>query len=577
MSSSHIRETPLGLLRASIVVDPRRAFALAASFGLCLVSQLAIPYLLGETVDAAVQTRDLPSVVSNGLAMIVAAILLYIGHWNFLWLEARLIAEATFNLRRIIYQRLIVQPLSYFTGRNGGEIGHRVMSDANVFERDINYLLTDLPFAVLTVLGVVAVMFWSHWQLATVVGIVLCSSALLAQRVARPLAGIEKSENAAYARLGGRLQEIIAGIRTVKLFARETTERDRLDAAGKDIVDVNVRSGNVAARLEPLLEAIEQFGLVAVVWCGAYFIYDGSLTAGRLVAFIAYMELLAEPLQRAGRYLRHYHQGRGTLERIAEFLSTMPEADGTIAQSRVAPPNAVSVRTISFVYPGSPQAAVDRVSFDAMLGDIVAIVGPNGAGKSTLLDLLIGFHKPTSGQILIDGVELPEGESLHQHIAVVSQDVFLFNATLEENIRYGRMDATAGELDKAIEEAGLTAFASGLPKGLQTVVGDRGTKLSGGERQKVAIARMLLRRSRIVLLDEPAAALDGAALTAVNTVIRTGAPQRITFVVAHRREMVALANKIIVMQKGKLVASGTLEEVRQASPLFRKLFDVSER
>ena len=397
--------TPRGLLLWSFSGARVKAGALGSTLLLVWACEIAIPYLLGETVDAAFGAGNLAAITNYGLMMLGVIVVLYVAHVIYLRIEASIVAQATLNLRHHIYTRLLDQPLAFFSRHKGGELGHRVMSDAEVLERHGIYLLADVPFAFLTVLGVATIMLWSNLSLGLVVVAFLIAAAILAHFVARPLAGIEKSANGLLAAVGGKLQEIVGGIRTVKTFGRERYEIDRLDQKGRELAGAEVRAGRVAAKLEPLIELIEQLGLVVVVWYGAYLVFAGQLIPGKLVAFIAYMELMSEPLQRAGRYYRQYQQARGTLGRIADFLSSMSPQALTLPLSSTDIAE-IRVENLKFTYSGASKPALDRVSFQVKTGEIVAIVGANGAGKSTLVDTLLGFHTADSGRIIVNGAEI---------------------------------------------------------------------------------------------------------------------------------------------------------------------------
>jgi subfamily B ATP-binding cassette protein MsbA len=564
---------PWALLLSAFSSTPARVAALIGSLLAVWGCEIALPWLLGATVDVAVTKSDLALIVRLGALMLGLTATLYLVHTLYLGLEANLVATATFRLRSLLYTRLIEQPLSFFSKHKGGEIGHRVMGDTEVIEKHAIYLIADVPFAMLTVFGVMLVMLWSHVGLALVILLILSLAAYLSHHLGRPLAGLEKSVNALYACMGGRLQEVIAGIRTVKGFGRGPDETRALDRIGKDMIAAEVGAGKVASKLEPLLELMDAVGLVVVVWYGAYLIFKGALTPGKLVAFIAYMELMSEPLQRAGRYYRQFQQARGTLARIAEFVEQMPSIRRHGSAS-VAGPLTVAFENVSFSYPESQHPAVDGVSLEARPGEIIAIVGANGAGKSTLMDLLLGFHAPSAGRIVAGGLPVSawDEDAWRTTTAAVSQEVFLFHASLAENIRYGNLDATDEEVEAAATRAGLAAVIARLPNGMDTVLGDRGTKLSGGERQRVALARVLVRAPRILVFDEPTSALDGAAIADTNRIIREIALDRVTFVIAHRRATVATADRVVLMDHARIIAAGAIANMERESELFRKLF-----
>ena len=287
------------------------------------------------------------------------------------------------------------------------------------------------------------------------------------------------------------------------------------------------------------------------------------------------LEEATPTMQQAGRYYRQFHQARGTLGRIAVFLTSMP---GRPKRTGIDFPGnpIVSIENARFGYPGSAKFVVDGVSLTARPGEILAVVGPNGAGKSTLMDLLLGLQMPLSGQVTIGSVPLEnidEG-ALREATAVLSQDVFLFHATLAENIGYGCLGASETDIAEAANRAGLAPLIQRLPQGLHTMLGDRGSKLSGGERQRAAIARVLIRNPSIVVFDEPTSQLDGAAVRDAGKVLCENAANRVTFIIAHRIDTVRIATRVLVMDQGKIVAEGTPEQLEHANPLFCKLFTI---
>ncbi len=563
---------PWGLLRWSFSITRSVLFGFVASLIAVWACEILIPYILGRTVDMAVERRGIEALATAGVAMIAVVIALYVAHVLYLRLEASVVADAAFRLRGLVYRRLIEQPLASFAQRKGGELGHRIMNDADVLERHAIYIVSDVPFAIMTVLGVMAVMLWTHAGLAAVVLAVLVLASALSNVVGRPLADLEKSVNSFYSRMGGRLQDVISGIRTVKVFGQERSEIKRLDATGTALADREKELGVHAAWLEPLIELVEVLGLIVVVWYGAYLLQADQITAGQLVAFIAYMELLSDPIGHAGRHFRHYKQTMGTMARIAEFLRELPPHPHR--RGRTVPVSEISIQNVSFTYPGAKTPAVDGISMQARQGEIVAVVGPNGAGKSTLMDLILGFQQAQSGTIAAGGLPLADWdeEAWRAASCVMSQDVFLFHSPLAENIRYGAPDASEADVRAMVERVGLGGVVERMPEGLQSEVGDRGTKLSGGERQRVALARILLRNPALLVFDEPTAAMDGAAVRDVNDAIRANANGRITFVIAHRHETVEIADRLIVLDGGRLVAEGKLADVEAQSELFRKLF-----
>ncbi len=534
----------------------------AAAFAILVVTllgvwicELAIPFLLGATVDAAVARRDAFSEIFRlGAEALLITAALYAFHTVYLRAETRLVARGTFRLRRHLYTGLIGQPLSFLSASRNGEIAQRLMSDTDVLDAHAIYLFADVPFSVLTILGVFAVMTWMQPMMALLVSAVLVAVAVLSSIVGRPLGTTERLIRHRWARLGGRLQETLACFRAVKSFGRERFEIGRLDGEGERLLRAEIAAGEIVARLEPLAQLMTTFGFLAVVWYGAYLVQAGALTPGRLVAFIAYMELMREPVRDAGSHYAHYKQSLGTLRRISDLAARLaPPVRGGMAMPEG--PLGVELRDVSLCPPCSERRTLDGISLSAAPGEIIAIAGENGAGKSTLTDVLLGLLRPDCGTIHVGGVPLEEWDSsaFRRVVAALPQGALLFHGTIEENICYGAPDAGDEDgLHAAIEMAGLAPVIARLPHGIRTMVGDRGDRLSGGERQRVALARALLADPRILVLDEPASALDTAALPYLLHVLREGRKDRLTFVVSHHPEILAVADRVVVLDRGRV-------------------------
>jgi ABC-type multidrug transport system fused ATPase/permease subunit len=526
--------------------------------------------LLGETVDAAVSKTAVAEIPRLGAVTLAVAVALYALHTAYLRAETRLVARATFRLRQHLYTRLLDQPLSWFSGPRKGEIAQRLMSDSEVMDTHAIYLLADVPFAMMTVLGVFAVMLWMQPRLALLVSFVLVAVAVVSHRVGRPLGTLEKSVRHRWARLGSKLQESLDAFRTVKSFGRERHEARRLDREGERLLHAEIAAGEVVARLEPLLQLMATLGFLAVVWYGALLVSDGALSPGRLVAFIAYMELMREPVRDAGTYYAHYKQSAAMLGRIAGFLKQLgfPLPSGH-AKSEGA--LTVELEDVHFSYPDNGRAVLKGVSLSAAPGEVVAVIGENGAGKSTLMDVLLGLLPPDRGTVRVCGIPLEEWDATEWRnaTAVLSQTALLFHASIAENIRYGAPEARDEDVDAAIKQAGLSPVIARLPRGLKTITGDKGERLSGGERQRVALARALLRRPRLLVLDEPASALDAAALPCLGRILRDGRKDRVTFVVAHDLETIAYADRVIVLGSGGIVRECQPSELGCLHTAFR--------
>jgi len=538
-------------------------------------AELSVPWLIKEAVDAvlgATVEMNLDRWLLLTMSILAA---LYVGHVLLLRIAAQLILHCSYNLRRRLYAHIHAQALPFFERHRTGELVHRVTSDTRILEDETGRILHDVPGELVTVVGVTILMVLLHPGLAMLVIGFMVVAAAVAGYLGVPLPGLRRSAQRIAAHLTARLQETLAGVRTVQGFRNERYELARLDAENRGILEVELREGKVYALMEPLGDLMELLGLVLVVWYGGHRIMTGEITAGTLVAFIAYMEILARPLGNAEIYYRAVQATRAVGGRLQELLDDHErlQPHGGKRLSGEAWP--ITVDGISFRHATSERDVLRDVSFTVAPGEAVAIAGRNGAGKSTLLDLLLRFYDPTAGRIVVGSVDLRECDldSWRQAVGIMGQDVFLFHGTIAENIAYGRPEATPEEIDQAVREAGLDRLMQRFPMGLETVVGERGTQLSGGERQAVALARLFLRKPKLLVLDEPTSQLDGEALRHVRTALKSLMAGRTTFLVTHNAETIQLAPRVLFLEEGRLVADSTHEALYAGNASYKALWD----
>ena len=538
-------------------------------------AELSVPWLIKEAVDAvlgATVEMNLDRWLLLTMSILAA---LYVGHVLLLRIAAQLMLHCSYNLRRRLYAHIHAQALPFFERHRTGELVHRVTSDTRILEDETGRILHDVPGELVTVVGVTILMVLLHPGLAMLVIGFMVVAAAVAGYLGVPLPGLRRSAQRIAARLTARLQETLAGVRTVQGFRNERYELARLDAENRRILEVELREGEVYALMEPLGDLMELLGLVLVVWYGGHRITTGEITAGTLVAFIAYMEILARPLGNAEIYYRAVQATRAVGGRLQELLDDHErlQPHGGKRLSGEAWP--ITVDGISFRHATSERDVLRDVSFTVAPGEAVAIAGRNGAGKSTLLDLLLRFYDPTAGRIVVGSVDLRECDldSWRQAVGIMGQDVFLFHGTIAENIAYGRPEATPEEIDQAVREAGLDRLMQRFPMGLETVVGERGTQLSGGERQAVALARLFLRKPKLLVLDEPTSQLDGEALRHVRTALKSLMAGRTTFLVTHNAETIQLAPRVLFLEEGRLVADSTHEALYAGNASYKALWD----
>ncbi len=554
----------------------------AALLGCAVVvaaAELAIPWLIKLAVDAALEEEGPQHLDRLGLAMLGIVVILYVSHVALLRIEARLLAGALFRLRQRLYSHFHAQSLAFFHRHKVGELLHRATNDVSVFGDHATELASDLPFDLLTVAGVLGLMLWLDPRLTALVAAFLAASSLVSWRIGRPLPTIRRSLQQIGARLSARLQEGLAGARTVRAFGNQRREIELLDTENQEMRRLELSGERLEAWIVPVFDLMEILGIIVVAWYGGHLILAKRLTPGGLVAFIAYMEILAGPVSRISRYYRHLQGCRAVGARLVESLADrdeLPAGRGLIPAGAAA---SVVLEHVSFRYPGAERDALVDVSFEVEPGQVVAVVGRNGAGKSTLIDVILRLHDPTAGHVLLGGLDLRDWDDDRRRawMGVMPQEVFLFHSSVAENIAYGRPGASRADIEEAARAAGLEPILNRLPKGLDEVIGDRGARLSGGERQRLALARLFLRDPALLVLDEPTAHLDGEASGHVGEALRGLMKERTTFIVAHRVETVQLADRVLLLDQGRLVDDGAPGDLEASHPLYRALLSEMRR
>ncbi|MDQ4079581.1 MAG: ABC transporter ATP-binding protein/permease [Gemmatimonadota bacterium] len=542
-------------------------------------AELSIPWLIKEAIDAVVdETRPIDL---NAWAAVTLGILavLYLAHVVLLRVAAHVIMHCSFHFRSRFFAHIHAQALPFFQRHRTGELMHRTTSDTKIFETEIAALLSEVPGEVVVVVGVTIMMIMLHAGMAVAVIAFMIVAAVVTSYLGRPLPSLRKSAQRVGAQLAARFQETIAGIRTVQGFTNERYELSRLDDENRKILNLELRERKVHAFMEPLADMIELLGIVLLVWYGGYLIIADEITAGALVAFIAYMEILARPLGHAEAYYRSVQSSRAVADRLRELLDDREVLPVHGDRSASGGPPSIVVEDVFFRYRGSDREILRNISFAITPGEVVAIVGRNGAGKSTLMDLLLRCYDPSSGRILASGIDLREWnlEAWRRSVGVATQDVFLFHGTIRENIAYGRPEATSDEIEQAVRESGLDRMTRRFPNGLDTLVGERGTALSGGERQAIGLARLFLRKPSLVLLDEPTAHLDGEALQLIRTALRQLMAGSTALIVTHNTETLQLATRVLFLENGALVGDGTHEALFSANAQYRALWEDQSR
>jgi ABC-type multidrug transport system fused ATPase/permease subunit len=568
-------------------VKPYRGTFIAGLLFISLSSAttMAFPYLLKELINSASATKQgLPAVMSTGtIAWIMMAVLAVQMIFSYLrvYLFTYVGEHALADMRRDMYKKMIVMPMDFFAHRRVGELSSRISADLSQIQDAVTVMLAEILRGVLTLLiGIGLIMYLSQTLtliMLSVVPLVVIVAVIFGKRIRK----LSRTAQDQLADSNTVVQETLQGIANVKAFTNEWFEIGRYTRNLQQVVKLAVKNGRLRGLFVSFL-LFSVFGtIVLVVWYGTKLLEFGDLTA-----FVVYTAFVGGTMAGFADLYGQLQKTLGATQRVRELLRETTEPinpEGEVAEA-ITPENTlhgqVSLQHIAFNYPSRKEVQVlSDVCIDAAPGEQVAIVGPSGAGKSTIAALLLRFYEPDAGSLLFDGravTGIPLTQ-LRKQIALVPQDVLLFGGSIRENIAYGKPAATDEEIEAAARKANAHAFITSFPEGYETVVGERGIKLSGGQRQRIAIARAILKDPVILVLDEATSSLDAASESLVQEALDNLMKNRTSFIIAHRLSTIRHADKIVVLDKGKVVESGTHEELLHLPEgLYRNLNLIAE-
>ena len=554
---------------------------------LLIISTIALIFITGANLLAPEITRRIIAIMESGelegsintivaLALVLLVCFAVRGVCQFL--NNYLSHVASWNMvnrvRTIVYDHLQKLSMSYYHDKQTGQLMSRVVNDTAAFEGLIAHALPEITTNVLTIAGVLIILFTMNPVLALLVCIPIPFIALVSM-IPRLMRKHFKSAQEKIAELNAVLQDNFSGIKEIQVFNKQEYESEKLLQKSthytKDIIKALFYSGI----LHPSVAFITTLGTIIVLIAGPIISMRTGLNISDVVAFLLYLNLFYAPVAMLTRIVEDLQQGLAGTERVFEILDVEPDIKDSPNAKKVGRlTGQMEFRNVSFSYQDDIEVLSD-ISFEAKAGQMVAIVGPTGVGKSTISGLIARFYDPTSGSILMDGIDIKDMtlESLREQLSLVLQDVFLFNGTIGENIAYGTGNATPEMIEEAARIACVDEFIESLPDKYDTFIGERGVRLSGGQKQRLSIARSVLRNSPILLLDEATSAVDTETEREIQNAITKIIGHRTLLVIAHRLSTIKKANLIIAMQDGKIVEAGSHEELIKKGGMYSSLVE----
>ena len=536
-------------------------------------ANLYLPWIIKDMIDKVLTDKDMMMLNLISIGIVVVFLFRGIFYYGQSYLVSYIGQKVIIDVREVMFRKFQRMPMAYFDRHQTGETMSFITNDVAAIQAALVDNLIEMVTEGSILIGSIVMMIMLDWKLSllTLVVIPLVGQAMkiFGRKLKRNGTLIQER----MADITSLLQESISSIRVVKSFVREQYEIDRFCRQNELNFQAAMQNVRLTSLLTPTVEFLAALSVTFIVWFGGYEVVNGVMTAGSLVAFLTYAVNLANPVKRLSRVYGSLQRAMAAVDRVFHVLD-LPETikDAPDAKPLPATQGHVEFHDVSFEYKKGVPALVD-VSLEARPGQMVAFVGPSGAGKSTIANLIPRFYDVTQGAITIDGHDIRDVTvaSLRSQIGIVPQETMLFSATVRENIRYGRLDATD---EAAARAANADAFIRALPKGYDTAVGERGLNLSGGQRQRISIARAILKNPRILILDEATSALDTESEKIVQAALDKLMEGRTSFVIAHRLSTIFDADQIFVIDGGQVKERGTHEELLKQGGLYSYLYSI---
>jgi ATP-binding cassette, subfamily B, bacterial len=535
---------------------------------------LTVPYLTGQVIDVTQEPgHDRHALYFYSGLIVVAAIVTAVLMFFRRWIAGRVSVAVEYDLRNTMYRHLQRLSYSFYDTHQTGQLMSRATVDLQAVRFFLGYGLIFLSQNAVTIAIVMGALVVIDWQLALIALAISPVLAFVAYRYSRRSHPVLRDVQQKIADVTTQAEENVIGVRVVKAFAQEPRQRERFGEAAEAVFRRSIDAARIQATYLPILVSLPSAAIAGVLLVGGYQVVHGELSLGSFFAVNGYLLLLVLPLRTLGQLVGQYQRAMASGDRIFEVLDYQREIVDLPGAIELPPgPGLLSFHDVQFAYDGGQPVLCD-VDLEVAAGQTIALIGPTGCGKTTLTTLIPRFYDVTAGSVLVDGTDVRDVtlESLRRAVGIVSEDTFLFSTTIAENIAYGMPEATPQEIVQAARQAQAHEFICDLPDGYETIVGERGLSLSGGQRQRIAIARALLMNPRVLILDDATASVDAGTEARIKLALREVMKGRTTLIIAHRLSTISMADSVVVLDRGRIVAQGSHDELIDKSPVYRQI------
>ncbi len=481
-----------------------------------------------------------------------------------------------FNIRNQLFNHILYLPTKFFDKYHSGELMSRLLNDTEQVQNSIANVIPNTVREIFTIIGLLVVLYVNNWKLAVVATIVFPVAAYPIVHFGKKMKNLGKKRQISIAGITTLIQESLVNIRLIKAFATESQESNKFEQESDEFLNIKLDTIRIDELTSPLMEFIGSLGIAFLIWTGGVLVFKNEITVGGFFSFIAALFMMYKPFKTVAKANNQINTSIASIERIFELIDKEQEIKNSGSRLFSGIQNNIKFENVSFIYPDTDNYAIQNVNITIERKTTVAFVGESGGGKSTILELIPRYYDPTEGKITIDGIDLKEFElqSLRKKIAIVSQRILLFNRTVKENIAYGMENLSTEKIIKAAKAAYAHDFIIKLKNGYDTNLQEQGVILSGGEKQRIAIARAIVKDPDILILDEATSALDSESEYIVQKALKNLMQDRTVLMAAHRISTAISANKIVVVKNAHIIDVGSHHELLERCAYYKKLCDI---